>query len=164
METLLVEAVVPYLQKRFKLDEVIKIRMLHVGGIGEGVLDEQIGDMETQPNPTVGLTAHSGIVDIRIAAKASTLAEVESMIAETERELRGRLGNNIFGADDDTLESTVLNAITRRGWKLATIESGLGEALMKRLIPSDTQHIEAVPAGRSSQRRWQPPAQHSSRK
>jgi nicotinamide-nucleotide amidase len=136
METLLVEAVVPYLQKRFKLDDVIKIRTLHVGGIGEGVLDEQVGDLEKQPNPTVGLTAHSGIVDIRIAAKASTPTEAESMIAETERELRGRLGNNIFGADEDTLENTVLKAIARRGWTLATMESGLGDTLMNRLNPS----------------------------
>jgi nicotinamide-nucleotide amidase len=135
METLLADAVVPYLQKRFHLHEIIKIRTLHVSGIGEGALDEQVGDLETQPNPTVGLTAHSGIVDIRIAAKASTIAEAENMIAETEKDIRRRLEINIFGADNDTLENTVLDGIDRLGWKLATFESGLADTLMKRLNP-----------------------------
>ena len=71
METLLADAVIPYLQKRFNLNEVIKVRTLHVSGIGEGVLDDQVGDLEALSNPTVGLTAHSGVVDIRIAAKAA---------------------------------------------------------------------------------------------
>jgi nicotinamide-nucleotide amidase len=133
METLLADAIVPYLQKRFNLHEVIKIRTLHVSGIGEGALDEQVGDLEIQSNPTVGLTAHSGIVDIRIVAKASTLAEAEKLIAATEIDIRRRMGNDIFGADNDTLEGVVLNEIGRLGWILATFESGLGDNLMKRL-------------------------------
>jgi nicotinamide-nucleotide amidase len=135
METLLAEAIVPYLKKRFNLDEVIKIRTLHVSGVGEAALDEQVGDLETQSNPTVGLTAHSGIVDIRIAAKASTLAEAEKLIAATEIDIRRRMGNDIFGADNDTLEAVVLNEIGRLGWILATVESGLDDYLMKRLNP-----------------------------
>ena len=133
METLLVDAVVPYLQRRFNLHEVIKVRTLHVSGIGEGALDDQVGDLELLSNPTIGLTAHSGIVDIRIAAKASTVQEAESMIVVTEHDLRNRLGKAIFGADEDTLEKTVLNIIAGRGWNLATVESGLGNGLMKRI-------------------------------
>jgi nicotinamide-nucleotide amidase len=133
METLLTDTVVPYLQKRFNLQDVIKIRTLHVSGLGEGVIDDQVGDLETQVNPTVGLTAHSGIVDIRIASKAPTIFEAESMFAETERDIRRRLGKVIFGADNDTLENVVLNAISRLSWVLTTIESGLGDALMNRL-------------------------------
>jgi nicotinamide-nucleotide amidase len=133
METLLTDAVVPYLQKRFTLDEVIKVRTLHISGVGEGALDEQIGDLEALYNPTIGLTAHSGVVDIRIAAKAGTLVEAESMIASVEQDLRGRLGKDLFGADSDVLEGVTLDALARRGWELATVESGLGEALMTRL-------------------------------
>ncbi len=70
METLLTDAIVPYLQKHFDLHAVLKIRTLHVSGLGEGMIDDQIGDLETLTNPTVGLTAHSGVVDVRIAAKA----------------------------------------------------------------------------------------------
>jgi len=85
METLLTDAVVPYLQKRFNLHDVIKVRTLHVSGIGEGALDDRVGDLEELGNPTVGLTAHSGIVDVRIAVKAGSPAEAGQMIAEVEK-------------------------------------------------------------------------------
>jgi molybdenum cofactor synthesis domain-containing protein len=133
METLLTNVVVPYLQKRYHLHAVIKVRTLHVSGIGEGALDEQVGDLEILTNPTVGLTAHSGVVDIRIAAKAETEAEAGRMIAEVEKDLRTRLGNNLFGADGDTLESVTLEALAQRGWSLACLESGLEGALLTRL-------------------------------
>ena len=133
METLLTDAVIPYLQTHFNLKDIIRIRTLHVSGPGEGLIDDQVGDLELLTNPTVGLTAHSGVVDIRIAAKAETEAEAGRMIAKIEQDLRARLGDNIFGADDDTLESVTLEALSQRGWSLACIESGLDGALLKRL-------------------------------
>jgi molybdopterin-biosynthesis enzyme MoeA-like protein len=132
METLLVDAVVPYLQKRFNLHDVIKVRTLHVSGIGEGMLDDQIGDLELLSNPTVGLTAHSGVVDIRIAAKAGSAAEADRLIAEVEEDARLRLGGDIFGADSDTLEGITLATLAQRGWSLACVESGLDGALLRR--------------------------------
>jgi competence/damage-inducible protein CinA-like protein len=132
METLLADAVVPYLQKRFNLQDVISVRTLHVSGIGEGALDEQVGDLEALKNPTVGLTAHSGIVDIRIAAKAGSTTEAGRMIAAVEKDVRLRLGNDIIGADSDTLEAITLAALAQRGWSLACVESGLDGALLRR--------------------------------
>jgi competence/damage-inducible protein CinA-like protein len=132
METLLADAVVPYLQKRFNLRDVIKVRTLHISGIGEGALDDRVGDLEALGNPTVGLTAHSGIVDVRIAAKAGSAAEAGQMIAYVEKDLRLRLGKDIFGADSDTLEGITLAALAQRGWSLACAESGLDGALLRR--------------------------------
>jgi competence/damage-inducible protein CinA-like protein len=133
MEYLLENAVLPYLQKRYALDEIIRLRTLHVSGIGEAALDERIGDLETLANPTVGLTAHSGIVSIRIAAKAGTSAEADEMITKIEADLRARLGMDLFGADDDTLETSALRAAAERGWTLACLESGTEDALRTRL-------------------------------
>ncbi|MCX6038120.1 MAG: molybdopterin-binding protein [Chloroflexi bacterium] len=132
METLLTDAIVPYLQKHFDLHAVLKIRTLHVSGLGEGMIDDQIGDLETLANPTVGLTAHSGVVDIRIAAKAETEAEAGRMIAAVEQDLRTRLGENIFGTDDCTLEGVTLEAMAQRGWTLACLEINLEGALLTR--------------------------------
>src|SRR5262245_29946554 len=73
MEYILHESVIPYLQKRFNLNEIIKIRVLHCAGLGEGMIDEKIADLETLSNPTVGLAAHTGVVDIRIAADRNSV-------------------------------------------------------------------------------------------
>jgi nicotinamide-nucleotide amidase len=132
METLLADAVVPYLQKCFNLHDVIKLRTLHVSGIGEGALDDRIGDLEALENPTVGLTAHSGIVDVRIAAKAGSPDGADQMITEVEKDLRLRLGKDIFGADGDTLEGITLAALAQKGWSLTCVESGLEGVLLKR--------------------------------
>jgi len=134
METLLMQAVIPYLQKRYNLHKVIKIRTLHTGGVGEAWIDEQIGDLEALTNPTVGLSAHSGIIDIRITAKAGSEAEVDRMLGAIEADIRERLGMVVYGADDDTLEGVTLQAVEVQGWTLACLESGLDGALIERLI------------------------------
>jgi nicotinamide-nucleotide amidase len=134
MEHILHESMIPYLQKRFKLDEIIKIRVLHCSGLGEGMIDEKIADLETLSNPTVGLAAHTGVVDIRVAAKAKDEAEADAMIAQIEAQVRERLGDVVFGVDEDRLEEVTLNAVAKRGWTLIGVESGL-DGLMARKVP-----------------------------
>ena len=133
MEHLLESAVIPYLQSKFDLRGVIKARSLRTSGLGESQLDQKIGDLEALQNPTVGLAAHSGIVDIRITAKAGNSMEADKLISDVEATLRQRLGNAIFGADDQTLEATVLALLEQRGWRLAVVEAGTGGRLSGRL-------------------------------
>ena len=133
MEHILHESIIPYLQKRFDLNEIIKIRVLHCAGLGEGVIDEKIADLETLSNPTVGLAAHTGVVDIRIAAKAVSEAAADRMIAEIEQKVRERLGEVVFGADEDSLEETALRAVAKRGWSLVAVESGLDGGLAHKI-------------------------------
>lgn len=140
MEYILHESVIPYLQKRFNLDEIIKIRILHCAGLGEGMIDEKIDDLETLSNPTVGLAAHTGVVDIRIAAKAKNEAETDEMIANIENQIRERLGDVVFGADEDKLETITLKEVAKRGWTLTAIESGL-DGLLAQKIP----HTASIP-------------------
>ena len=153
MEHILHESVIPYLQKRFELNEIIKIRVLHCAGLGEGMIDEKIADLETLSNPTVGLAAHTGVVDIRIAAKARSEAEADAMIAEIERQVRGRLGDVVFGADEDTLEDATLTTVAKRGWTLVGVESGL-DGLLARKIPHTVSLSDpsTLPGGQSGRR------------
>lgn len=134
MEHILHESIIPYLQKRFDLNEIIKIRILHCAGLGEGMIDEKIAEFETLSNPTVGLAAHTGVVDIRIAAKAKSEAEADLMIADIERKIREQLGDVVYGVDEERLEDAVLNAVAKRGWTLVGVESGL-DGLLARKLP-----------------------------
>ena len=133
MEHILHESIIPYLQKRFELNEIIKIRILHCAGLGEGMIDEKIADLETLSNPTVGLAAHTGVVDIRIAAKARSEIEADKMISEIDQQIRDRLGNVVFGTDEDRLEDAALNAVAKRGWTLIGVESGLDGSLARKI-------------------------------
>jgi competence/damage-inducible protein CinA-like protein len=133
MEYLLAHSVLPYLRQRYHLTGIIKARLLHTAGTGESLIDERIGDLEALSNPTVGLAAHSGQVDVRITAKADSEAEADALIAGVEAELRLRLGDWIYGADEDTLEGAALRSVAAHGWTLAVVESGLGGELVRRL-------------------------------
>jgi nicotinamide-nucleotide amidase len=132
METLLSDAIIPFLKNHFALHAVMKIRTLHTSGLGEGMIDDQISDLELLANPTVGLTAHSGIVDVRIVSKAETEAEADRMVAIVENDLRSRLGNNLFGIDECTLEGVTLDAVAKRGWTFSCLEVNLEQALLAR--------------------------------
>jgi competence/damage-inducible protein CinA-like protein len=133
MAYLLTHAVIPYLRTRFDLHELIRARVLHTSGAGESQIDSLIDDLERLTNPTVGLAAHSGQVDVRITAKADSPAACDALIAPIEAILRERLGRWIYGADADTLEGAVLNALQAHGWTVAVVEAGLGGELIRRL-------------------------------
>ncbi|MEO8358249.1 MAG: molybdopterin-binding protein [Chloroflexota bacterium] len=140
MEHILHESIIPYLQRRFALSEIIKIRILHCAGLGEGMIDEKIDDLEKLSNPTVGLAAHTGVVDIRIAAKAGNEAEADEMIEKIENQIRERLGSVVFGADEDTLEDVALITVAKRGWTLVGVEAGL-DGILARKVP----HTASIP-------------------
>jgi nicotinamide-nucleotide amidase len=146
MELILHDAIIPYLQKRFDLKQLIKVRVLHCSGLGEGLIDEKIGDLEALANPTVGLAAHTGVVDVRIAAKAESQSQADALISPIERVIRERLGNAVFGADEDRLESVTLDAVSHRGWSLIAIERGL-QGLLNSKLPHHVQ--PAADSGRN---------------
>ncbi|NTW44329.1 MAG: hypothetical protein HGB14_07845 [Anaerolineaceae bacterium] len=81
LEYLFQNEVIPFLKQRFELQSTIKVHVLHVSGMGESAVDELIGDLEELANPTVGLLAHSGQIDIRIAASAASEKDAEILIS-----------------------------------------------------------------------------------
>ena len=129
MSYLLETAVLPYLRRRLGLSAVICSRVLKTAGAGESWLDEKIADLERTTNPTVGLSAHPGQVDVRITAKAGSSAEAERMLDQVDATLRERLGAAVFGVDSDTLEAVDARRLADRGWRLALVEHGTGGAL-----------------------------------
>jgi nicotinamide-nucleotide amidase len=148
MEYLLQNAVVPYLRERYGLRGTIKARVLHIAGVGESTIDEWIGDLETSSNPSVGLLAHPGQVDIRITAKAESIEQADQMIAEMESLVMARIPEGFFGADRDTLESVLQQRLQARGWSLALVECGLNGSLLQRISRSgvQAQDVELHPA------------------
>ena len=115
--------VVPYLQRKFGLDFVITYRVLKVADIGESAVDQEIGRLIAESsNPTVGVLAHPGQVDVRIAAKASNQAEADALIAPVEEQVRGMLGSHVFATDDETMEDVVGAALRDSGKSIAVYE------------------------------------------
>lgn len=129
MKYLMTQNVLPYLQNKYQLG-IIKARTLKTAGIGESTLDDLLGhDILERSNPTVGLAAHSGQVDVRITAKADHAHLAEQMIAEVEQEIRARVGQFIFGADNDRLEVVLADYLKQYGETLAVVQAGIGDVV-----------------------------------
>lgn len=124
MSYLLETAVLPYLQQRFGLSATIKSRVIKTAGMGESWLDERVADLERSANPTVGLSAHPGQVDVRITAKAASEPDADRMLDLVEAEVRERLGSAVFGVDPQTLEQVATGLLAARGWRIALVEHG----------------------------------------
>ena len=133
METLMADQVLPYLKKAFRLQGGIYVRVLHVTGVGESQVDEWIGDLEKLANPTVGLMAHPGMIDIRIAAKAGSPDDAEILIKPIETLIRNAVGDNCYGADQDSLEGVVALLCRNRNLRLEVLEYHTDGELLQRL-------------------------------
>lgn len=139
MKFLFTERVVPYLKTKYELGgQIIKARVLKTAGIGESMLDDAIGtELLEAANPTVGLAAHSGQVDVRITAKADTEAEADAMIEDFDARLRARIGRYIFGVDDATIDRALVEALRAQNLTLLTMETGIEPLIAARLNAID---------------------------
>ena len=133
MEYLMEQIVLPFLRQHYDLHEVIKTRVLHTVGVGESQIDDLISDLEKLNNPTVGLAAHSGQVDVRITVKAQSEDESSLLIRPIEKTIRDRLGDCVYGVDHETLEEIALRSIVMHNWSLTIVEAGLAGNLIRRL-------------------------------
>lgn len=142
MEFLLHESIIPFLSRKFKLNtQIIKATVLHAASIGESAIDELIDDLEKMSNPTVGLLAHPGQVDIRVTSKAESELEALQLSRPVIQELKNRLSDHIYGQDEETLELIISKLINRHQISLGLVESGLGGKLTNRLRTAQIEDI-----------------------
>lgn len=141
MKFLITEKIVPYLRERYNLG-IIKARVLKTAGIGESALDDLIGrELLGQSNPTIGLAAHSGQIDIRLTAKADDESTADQMIADMESMIRSRANQFIFGADDDRLEDVLVAYMNQNDATIALVQAGIDDVI--------TQAIHSTTAGKA---------------
>ena len=126
MKTMFQRNVLPVIQAGAK-GRVLRCRVLRCFGMGESTIGERISDlMERGRNPIVGTTADLGIIGIRIVATADSTDEAEALLDESEREIRARLGEVIYGRDDESLASAVARTLIPRRETVCTAESCTG--------------------------------------
>lgn len=138
MREMMHRAVIPDLLARGGEPAVIASRVLRTWGESESGLGEQLADvidqLEQPETPTLAFLASGwNGLKIRLTAKADTRDAAEAQLAPWEAEVRERLGDLVFGADDDTMESVVLDLCRCRGLTLGVAESVTGGLVGGRL-------------------------------
>ena len=131
--------VLPDLRERAGITSVIASRVLRTWGSSESglaeTLHQEIERLDETGEATIAFLA-SGIegLKVRITAKATSQAEVDVKLADEEARVRAIIGDEIiFGTDDDTMESVVVDLCRAQGLKLAVAESLTGGLIGQRI-------------------------------
>jgi nicotinamide-nucleotide amidase len=102
-------------------------RTLHTCGAGESQVGEKLADlMQRGRNPSVGTTAGGGLVSVRILAHGDSPQNAAAMAETTAAEVAGRLGELVFGRDDQSMAEVVGQALRQAKASLALAESCTG--------------------------------------
>jgi nicotinamide-nucleotide amidase len=122
---------------------VIKSRVLRTWGSSESALAEALADrfieLEQGGRVTIAYLA-SGIegIKVRLTARGDDEAMARALLADEEHLIRGliaeRLGDVIFGVDDETMEDAIAGRLRERGLTLAVAESLTGGLIASRLV------------------------------
>ncbi len=138
MEQMVTAGILPDLQTRAGITSVIRSRTLRTWGKSEsGIaeeLDDEIRRLDAAGTATIAFLASGWEgLKVRITAKAPSEAEVVAILDEEEQRVREIIGDVVFGLDDDTMESVVLELLRERGLTLALAESLTGGLISSRL-------------------------------
>ena len=134
MKWLFDNRLIPYVRQKFSLSEAIYSRVLKVADMGESAVDDRVGHLIAGgSNPTVGVLAYPGQVDIRITAKAASRVEADGLIAPVEREVRDLLDEHVFAADEETMQEVVGRILRSRGLSVAIYE-GLTGGIVAQML------------------------------
>ncbi|MFM2070507.1 MAG: hypothetical protein RLZZ623_770 [Actinomycetota bacterium] len=138
MKDMLERAVLPDLRRRSGQAAAIVSRTLRTWGESESGLNERldplIADLELAGNPTLAFLASGWEgIKVRLTAKAESAADARRLLEPAEARVRAIVGDQVFGVDDDTMESVVLDLLRERGWTLGLAESVTGGLVSGRI-------------------------------
>jgi len=142
MQPMFENHVIPYLAQRE--NQKIFSRVLRIYGIGESAVEEMIKDLlEKQTNPTIAPLAAYGEVTLRLTVKCPRSQDPLELIKPVEDEIRRRLGQAVYGIDDDRLETVVARLLKERGLTLAMAESCTGGLISNLLtdVPGISENL-----------------------
>jgi nicotinamide-nucleotide amidase len=122
------EQVEPELAKLIE-DEVTITRNIKTMGMSEGAVDEVISEFFGIENPYLGIYSKADGIHLRVIARAKDSQSAQAMIAPVEQAIHERLGEYVWGYDDETPEQSAGKSLTEKGLTLAVMEMCTGGAL-----------------------------------
>jgi len=125
-------AVAPLIRREFA-QEIFVCRTLRSTGVGEARVQELI-EAEVaalvQQGLGIGYCARPGAVDVRLTAGGE---RAEQLVSDGAAVVKSILGGQLYGADDEELESVVVRLLTEQKKSLALAESCTGGNIAHRV-------------------------------
>ena len=139
------KTVVPYLRKSYRPRKIIKSRVIKITGLPESRVNEKVRDLlKIKGDVQMGIYPHPGEVSIKITAIKKGRKSIDPLINKIEKKIRLRLGNYIFGCDNEKLEEVVGKTLLKMKKTLSIAESCTGGLLANRItdIPGSSGYFQ----------------------
>jgi len=143
MKQMFVESVLPKLQ-RFAGVQALVVRKLKCFGTGESNIAELLGPlMQRGSNPLINCTVEYGVITLHIVAAAEDKKKALRMVEKDEKLLSDKLGELVYGTEEQTLAEVVGEKLARQKMTIAVAESCTGGTLAKLLtdIPGASRYF-----------------------
>lgn len=124
-------------------NNILTSRILRLYGIGESAMENEIMDLfQHQEDATIAPYVGRGDVLLRLTTKGSDEQENLAKLDVLQNKVFERLGEYVYGFDDDTLESTIGELLKKRNQKLAVAESCTGGLLANKItnVPGSSEY------------------------
>ncbi len=137
MEKMFEVSITPLLQ-RLQGRSCIVVKRLCCFGAGESTIADRLGSMmQRDRNPLINCTVHFGVVTLTVNAYADQEDRARELAARDVSLLYQRLGDLVFGEDDQTLAQVVGHLLTDQKKTIAVAESCTG-GLMAQYLTDDS--------------------------
>ena len=127
MKSIFTDEVIPLLQKENKDFYIVKKTILTSGELEAVIADKLKGITDSMPdNLSFAYLPNLGRVRLRLSAKGKDKEALEALIQKYSGKIHDKIGDLIFGYDNDTIEQVVGKMLLERNLQLATAESCTG--------------------------------------
>jgi nicotinamide-nucleotide amidase len=143
MKHMFIEGVEPLLKKEFSIGEGrIQNRIIKIFGQGESRVEELLQDLLVDSEEcSISLLAKEGEIHICLTAQGDRPSSSQKKMDQIISLIQERLGNSIFGFDDESLVERVAYLLVNNNKTVALAESCTGGLVSKLLtdIPGSSQ-------------------------
>ena len=129
MKVMWEETAYNFIKSNFSDGSIFFSNTLKLTGIGEATVSETIKDLLELKNPTIAPYASLEEVKLRITTKAKSVSEAKLLIKPIKKELKETFSKNIFGEDNESLQSILVKELTKRNESIVFAESCTGGLL-----------------------------------